>query len=332
MPAHEPNFLFHHTVKGSEPGRYVPYAPTDACATRTVLLAEKVFVTSVEWCKTRDSPFHEFLVACVEEETTSDGHTPHRSFVSIDRRITHLSKGDRKAQKNRKEGQKDESESASEEVGEPINLKFTVNGRGLAPGETPPAPPPETTPVTTLSQSSVNSIRDKKGGLDAADMMLFSFDGTSHFVRKTQHKYNVCQTLTIQGNYLSLPQLATLARTVHEYHRSYRLPYYQCYWYAEVIYSMIKTLVNESAKNSPPGAPKPYTEQDTPYTKDLGCYKWSSSSRVTVTQSDTKAHKIIHERYHQALDEMKDVIAQVKANEQEKEQKVSYDQHCMFKC
>ena len=117
---------------------------------------------------------------------------------------------------------------------EEIHLKFTVNSKQLAPGEKPPTPPLEANPITGLSQRSVDTIR-RKSGLDAVDPMVFSLDGSADCVPKSQYHYKPSRSLTIHGEYLSLTQLAILARTVHEYHRSYQLLHYQCYWYAEII-------------------------------------------------------------------------------------------------
>ena len=325
MPAHDLGFLFHQIIKGTERGHSVAYDPVTACATGAVLLAGHVFVTSVDWCKATNAPYHEFLVAHVKERR-SDGRTPRKSVVWIDRNIPQLG------------GQKDGSDSASEVESEEMHLKFTVNGRELPPGETPPAPPPKATHRIVLSQPFLGyywQIRNERSGLDAADVMFFSFDGSSDFIHLSQYPYNVCQTLTIHGEHLSLTQLAVLARTVHYYHLSYELPYYQCYWYAEVIYSTIKRLVEESADNLTSGTPHPYTEEKLSSwwsSAKLGYYRWSRSCRVAVTQGDTIAHETIHERYHQALHQIEKDVAVVEARRQQESRKVNSDQCCKFKC
>ena len=258
----------------------------------------------------RQMPYITNLVVHVKEQTRSDGRTPHKSVIWIDRNILQLG------------GRKDGSDLASEVESEKMHLKFTVNGRELPPGETPPAPPPKATHRIVLSQPLLGycwQIRKERSGRDAADVMFFSINGSSDFIHQSQYPYNVCQTLTIHGEHLSLTQLAVLARTAHYYHLSYELSYYQCYWYAEVIYSTIKRLVKESADNLISGTPHPYTEEKlTSWWRSakLGCYRWSGSCRVAVTQGDTIAHETIHERYHQALHQIEDA-AMAKAQRQQ---------------
>ena len=53
---------------------------------------------------------------------------------------------------------------------------------------------------------------------------------------------------------MSLTQVVLLTKVVHDYCRSYRLLDFQCYWFAEVIYLTIKTLVEDSIKSLSSGS------------------------------------------------------------------------------
>ena len=56
-------------------------------------------------------------------------------------------------------------------------------------------------------------------------------------------QFNILSTLTIgkSDSAMSAPQLATLLDVVHEIVRDYKLRKYQCYWFALVIFLVVKT-------------------------------------------------------------------------------------------
>ena len=97
----------------------------------------------------------------------------------------------------------------------------------------------------------------------AEDLMFFSLDGSDRFIyTQNQKDQYVCRTLNIQGEFVSVPELAVLACTVQEYHKSYDFWCYQSTWFCDTIYNTIKTLVEKSASTlqEPHGKPSVYEE------------------------------------------------------------------------
>ena len=187
-----------------------------------------MFITRVDWGKRRVSPYHEYLVAYVKERK-SDGAKPRKSVVMIEREV-----GDSVA---------DDEDPNGPPARHPY-LRIWKDGKEV--------PPPKGRFVRDVVYQSSKSI-SKKPTLVAADKLTFSPDGTDCIIEK-QHPSGVCRTLWIEGDHMSLAQLVLLTKVVHDYCRSYRLLDFQCYWFAEVIYITIQTLVKDSVKSSSSGS------------------------------------------------------------------------------
>ena len=75
--------LFNSGLPSSQ-GDFVPFKVSSACDNRNVYLADKVFVTRMVWHKRTETPYHEFLVFYVREQTSGD-KTPRTLVITVDR-------------------------------------------------------------------------------------------------------------------------------------------------------------------------------------------------------------------------------------------------------
>ena len=317
---------------------------------RTVYLAEDVFVTRVEWCKRAVFLFHEFLVCYVSERQESESRTPHVSVIAINRYVP-----DQKPDKT-SDGAPDVALDSTPNS-KPL-LKFFENGKQTLSPYVPllqkaiptplPSSPSESTssqtrkstenrklmllscllPVSKVISTFLRSFHWKSEPLlkftenriptsspyvppfptwkdiptflwshwmhearnwvsRAEDTMFFSLDGSDRFIytQNLKDQY-VCRTLNIiQGELVSVPELAVLVRTIQEYHESYDFWCYQSTWFCNTIYNTIKTLVEKSALTlqEPHGKPLVYEEVNHRPHVPARAFRWSGwSSKVTM--------------------------------------------------
>jgi hypothetical protein len=171
------------------------FMPTLACNVNEVLLASNIFVTCVDWWKKSNSLYHKFLVFYVEERLQSNGKTPRKSVFLIERNASNVST---------------EPEDLEEEVSEPIVLDFYKDLSHIVKFKPPPPPltqDPQTSPllVTDFLTASSNFINKKKRQLSGANQIMFSSNSTDSVIYTRPEDKFLCCTLTIHGDYISVP-------------------------------------------------------------------------------------------------------------------------------
>jgi hypothetical protein len=211
-------------------------SPDYPCHNDNIMLANDAFVRRVEWWKKGDWPYHETLVFYVQERHQSDGKTPRKSVFLAERNIT---------------GNTDHPER---NIGEPLLINFYEDAGGTVLTTSPP-PEPQVqgrllSVVDTVTHPmGVFTRAGKASDYTGGDMMTFSADGTNAFIHSMPEEKFLCRTLTIHGEYLSVPEVAVLIRVVHDYHRSDKFKVYQSFWFAHTIYTSIQTIIQDSARN-----------------------------------------------------------------------------------
>lgn len=296
--------LFNSADSGSRRA-HVAFTVSGACGNRVVYFADNVFVTYVEWRKRCAFPYHEFLVFHVKERR-SDGQPPRVSFITVDRFI-----GDRKPDPDQN------SDEESDQKPEPTPdaeldlgplLNFTENGN---PTLSPHVPEFKAIPAFLQSSQSVQAWSFPSSQQPAGDRICFSLDGTDAFVRERKKDDYACRTLHIRGDYVSVTEIAVLARTIHEFHINYDSWCYQCYWFAGTMYNTIKLSIDMSTSTPqmPRGDPLAYDDEDHTPRVPAGNFRWKSS-KVMVTQENLQAQAVIYRRFMAALESKKTAIAE----------------------
>ncbi|KAF8586814.1 hypothetical protein K439DRAFT_1614786 [Ramaria rubella] len=192
-------------------------------------------IDKIEWRKRMVPPYHEFLVIYVVERIPAGSQVPAKSVLLIERNAD----GVRIPPEN-----ENKENDGVQTYGQPSPLILEAT----TPVTNPRSPLSSQNsmrpfgPTDIFSSSSPSSSVSNKP-LNAIDQVYFSTKGNDAFVYVLEGDNYTCKTLTLsEGSSISVTQLLLLAKVVNEYHRSYELLQYQCFWYASMIYMTIEKL------------------------------------------------------------------------------------------
>jgi hypothetical protein len=328
-------FVFTHA--GGSPSSVVPLSPISAFAYGQVQSADNVFITRVEWRKRIAAPFHEFLVFHVKEHGTNRKTVilVERNSAEDGRLTTGNKEGDDAPRQYEVEGRRSVQTSGDgnrvhregDERG-PAGVEGAGQGRTIdAPSSdrrwsaTRPTHAVPTTPpkVKTSRDTGLSSFQSRSSSsvkpMDSNDQLIFSTNGTAEFVDRLKGDHKLMLTLRIMGEYISVPQLAVLAKVVHDSHPAYKLLESQCYWYAEVIYSVVKA-------KCPSDKTKEALQE---CHKERGKFgKW------TVPQSGEPTVEHFVEAFDNAWALFIETIDEARAKERDDEQQVSFSSFLQY--
>lgn len=279
--------------------------PSMACISSELHLAHNAYVTCVKWYKKTTAPYHEFLVVYVTKHPTSSRKKPLTTAIIIDRNVAGVQK------------------HQGDTTGEPMDLIFEVDGQTVD-AETlskkekdvvlPLAPATKTrasfaSSMESLSSSSSSSLPPT---ILAGDKMHFSHDGTDGFLEYDKWvNSELCHVVEINGDYLTVLQVAVLARAVHDHHRSYTLREFQCYWYADVIYNTIKKIVSNAAGSN--SRSPPFSEIHCPHSMEVGHFLMVPiGSLVKSRWRGSKTYDQVYKKYQEGWKRMEGVVKELK--------------------
>ena len=145
--------------------------------------------------------------------------------------------------------------------------------------------------------------------------------------------HEICHRLFINGEYLSVTQLAVLGSTIHNYHRSYDIWCYQCYWFTNTMYNTIKILVEKAASTSQEPRHKglAYREGVCRPAVNSGSFQWPTKMATSVMQSNPETNRVIYQRFENTMELMKVRIAKEKERIEANSLAVSYGSVCRSK-
>ena len=150
----------------------------------------------------------------------------------------------------------------------------------------------------------------------AEDRICFSLDSTNTFVYKGKKDNYACHTLHIRGDFVSVTEIAVLARTIHEFHINYNSWCYQCYWFTGTMYNTIKLSIDMSTSTLQMSHSNPLAYYDEDHTPGVppGNFAWKSS-KVMVMQENLQTQAIVYRRFMEALESKKTAIAEERIKE-----------------
>ena len=279
-------FLF-ITIGGSK-GTF-DMTPSDACGKSEIMLAD-AYVTNVKWFKKTNMPFHEFLVVYVTTHTDPNLKEAFTTVIAIDRSVEGIAI-------NHEEG------STTGRPNDSDLLFYGDDGKEIHPDPDAlllsPAPPIRASFSTSMeSLKSVSSSSSSLRTRAAADQLHFSCNGTDDFLKEDKWVKSVlCRQLKIKVGYLTLAHLAVLARAVHDHHPNYKATQYQCYWYAEIIYTMIQRIVQDAV--GPNAQSPPFKESISHPKRDVGQFWTERLGFFKVRRGVPKTPELVYQKYQE---------------------------------
>jgi hypothetical protein len=193
---------------------------------RDITTANASFLTRLDHCKATRSPRHEFLLAYLR--VNLDG-TTHDTHMIIDR-------------------------CPAPEIEESPALPKTASATSLvsspsAVSSLPPSPSP-----SSRSDHFI-AILGKGGSVPATDRVMIPRLGQAEelhsLATRTFGDYHTLNTLTIDKGHIAMsgPQLATVLEIAHSLAPDYTLKRHQCYWFALIIFLIIKSRTGGNESN-----------------------------------------------------------------------------------
>ena len=187
-------------------------------------------LTRLEHCKADKSPKHEFLVAYITLDTNG---TKRRTCMIIDR-----------------------SPAIEVEPFEPFEPSLTVQKtQSLSSLISSPSAVSSTSSLSpSQSTERLKAILGQGGSVAATDRIVIpSFrrhDGILTLAKGKFGSYKVLNTLDVREGQMSAPQLATVLKIVHNLAPNYTLRKHQCYWFALLVFLVVRRKTGGHESNS----------------------------------------------------------------------------------